>query len=53
MRQALTAYFVMVAIDATGKALEVPPLIVSTEEEERLFNEGLARYEARKARPKK
>jgi acyl-CoA hydrolase len=53
MRQALTAYFVMVAIDTTGKALEVPPLIVSTEEEEQLFNEGQARYEARKARPKK
>ncbi|MBM3183050.1 MAG: hypothetical protein FJZ83_03340 [Chloroflexi bacterium] len=53
MRRALTAYFVMVAIDAAGKALEVPPLIVSTEEEERLFNEGQARYEARKAKPKK
>ena len=50
-RRALTAYFVMVAVDAAGKALEVPPLIVSTEEEERLFNEGLARYEARKAKP--
>lgn len=51
--QALTAYYVMVAVDARGKPVGVPPLIVSTEEEERLFNEGLARYQARKAKPKK
>ena len=53
MLRALTAYFVMVAMDAKGKPLEVPPLIVSTEEEERLFNEALARYEARKAKSEK
>lgn len=47
-RQALTAYYVMVALDAQGKATEVPPLIISTEEEERLFNEGLTRYQSRK-----
>ena len=52
MRQALTAYFVMVSVDLAGKSLEVPNLIVNTEEEERLFNEGLARYEARKEQPK-
>jgi len=40
----------MVAVDAQGKAVEVPPLAVITEEEERLFNEGLARYRARKAK---
>ncbi|MBN2462267.1 MAG: hypothetical protein JXB43_01550 [Dehalococcoidia bacterium] len=48
--QALTAYYVMVAVNLEGKAVEVPPLIVITEEEERLFNEGLTRYEVRKAK---
>jgi acyl-CoA hydrolase len=53
MRRALTAYFVMVSVDLAGKSLEVPPLIVNTEEEERLFNEGLSKYEARKEQPEK
>jgi len=48
-----TSYYVFVAIDAGGKAVEVPPLIISTEEEAKLFAEGLARYNARKARDKK
>lgn len=48
--RALTAYFIMVALDAQGKATEVPPLIISTEAEEKLYNEGLARYQARKAK---
>lgn len=52
-RDALTAYFVMAAVDAQGKSMEVPTLLVSTEEEEKLFNEGLARYQARKAQPAK
>jgi len=47
-RDALTAYYIMVAVDIEGKSVEVPPLIVSTEEEERFFNDGLARYQARK-----
>jgi len=47
---ALTAYYVMVAVSLEGKAVEVPPLIVIAEEEEKLFNEGLARYQARKAK---
>ncbi len=47
---ALTAYYVMVAVNLEGKPIEVPPLIVITEEEERLFNEGLARYRARKGK---
>ena len=50
---ALTAYYIMVALDAEGKPVEVPPLIVSTEEEEKLFNEGLVRYQARKAKSDK
>lgn len=49
-RRALSAYYVMVAVDLNGKAVEVPPLIVITEEEEKLFSEGLARYQARKAK---
>ena len=47
---ALTAYYVMVAVNLEGKSVEVPPLIVITEEEESLFNEGLAKYQARKAK---
>jgi len=47
---ALTAHFVMVGLDAEGKPAEVPPLILITEEEQRLFNEASARYEARKAK---
>ncbi len=47
-RRALSAYYVMVAVDLKGAAVEVPPLIVITEEEERLFNEGLQRYQRRK-----
>ncbi len=45
---ALTAYFVMVALDAEGKPTGVPPLLLNTEEEEQLFNEANARYAARK-----
>jgi acyl-CoA hydrolase len=45
---ALTAYFVMVALDREGRVKEVPPLILSTEEEERLFAEGQHRYQLRK-----
>jgi len=48
--QVLSAHFVMVGLDAEGKPAEVPPLILITEEEYRLFNEASARYEARKAR---
>ena len=49
----LNACYVMVAVDLQGKPVEVPPLIVITEEEERLFNEGLARYQTRKAKSEK
>ncbi len=45
---ALTAYFIMVAVDNDGNPTEVPPLLISTEEQERLFSEGKARYEAYK-----
>ena len=46
--RALTAYFIMVAVDKDGNPTEVPPLLISTEEQEKLFNEGKARYEAHK-----
>jgi len=45
-RQAMMAHYIMVATDSKGKPVAVPPLIVITEEEERLFSEGLARYQA-------
>ena len=51
-KMVLTATFIFVALDTNGKAIEVPPLIISTEEEERLFSEGQARYNARKQRTK-
>ncbi|MDD5038369.1 MAG: ferritin family protein [Dehalococcoidales bacterium] len=46
---ALTAYFIMVALDIEGKPAEVPPLILNTEEEEQLYSKALARYKARKS----
>jgi len=45
---ALTADFVMVAVDATGKATTIPRLILQTEEEETLFAAAEERYKARK-----
>jgi acyl-CoA hydrolase/ferritin len=50
---ALTALFIMVALDLQGKARQVPGMIVSTEEEEKLFNEAQHRYESRKKAAKR
>ncbi|OGP62905.1 MAG: acyl-CoA thioesterase [Deltaproteobacteria bacterium RBG_13_49_15] len=47
-QKALTANFIYVSLDKTGKPVEVPPLLITTEEEERLFEEGRKRYEAHK-----
>ncbi len=47
--KALTSYYTMVAVDDEGRPKLVPPLIVYTEKEEKLFNEGMQRYNARKA----
>jgi acyl-CoA hydrolase len=47
-QKALTAHFMYVALDKMGKPTEVPPLLITTEEEERLFEEGRERYEGRK-----
>ena len=52
-RTAMTAHYIMVATDAKGKPVGVPPLIVITEEEERLFGEGFARYQETKEQSKK
>ena len=49
-RPAFDASYIFVAIDAGGKTVEVPSLIISTEEEEKLFAAGLAKYNARKQR---
>jgi len=43
-----TADFVMVAVNEQGRPVAMPPLIISTEEEQKLFNEAQAKYEARK-----
>jgi acyl-CoA hydrolase len=42
--QALTAYFIMVALNEQGKPTEVPHLIISSEEERKLWDEGKKRY---------
>jgi acyl-CoA hydrolase len=42
------AYLIMVAIGEDGRPTEIPPLLISTEEQQRLFEEGRARYEAHK-----
>lgn len=47
-QKALSANFTYVSLDKAGKPAEVPPLLITTEEEERLFEEGRKRYEAHK-----
>ena len=42
--EALTAYFIFVALDEGGQPSPVPPLIVSSDEERRLFEAGESRY---------
>lgn len=41
---ALNAYFTMVALDESGKPVQVPPLKITTAEEQKLFDEGQQRY---------
>jgi len=41
---ALTAYFTMVALDDNGVPCPVPPLILTTGEEEERYNMGRQRY---------
>ncbi len=47
-QKALSAYFIFVALDQAGNPTEVPPLLITTEEGQRLFEEGKKRYEKRK-----
>jgi acyl-CoA hydrolase len=42
---ALTAYFILVALNEQGKPTKVPPLIVSSEKEKELWEKGRRRYE--------
>jgi len=42
--EALTAYFVFVAVNKEGRTQPVPPLIVQSDEERRLFEAGESRY---------
>ena len=44
IREALTAYFIFVAVDKDGKTKKVPTLIVSSDEERRLYEAGDSRY---------
>jgi acyl-CoA hydrolase len=43
---ALTAYFIMVAVDEMGKPTEVPPLILSSDKQRALWKKGKLRYQA-------
>ncbi|WP_302800659.1 acyl-CoA thioesterase [Mitsuokella multacida] len=47
-QRALTAYFMMVALDRNSRPKAVPPLIIDSEEARRAFEEGRRRYEAHK-----
>ncbi len=47
-KKALTANFIFVALDPAGKPTEVPPLLMTTEAAEKLYEEAKKRYEARK-----
>jgi acyl-CoA hydrolase len=47
-RQALSAHFIYVALNQRGRPTKVPPLLITTEEGERLFEEGRERYETRR-----
>lgn len=44
---AMTGYFIMVAVDEEGKPTGVPAVTPCTEAEERSFNQALVRYRAR------
>jgi acyl-CoA hydrolase len=48
--KALTAYYPMVSVNNLGQPQPVPSLIIYTEEEQRLFSEGAARYREQKAK---
>ena len=43
---ALTAHFIMVAVGNTGKPVEIPPLIVSSDQEKRLWEYSEKRHKS-------
>lgn len=51
--RAQTAFFTMVALDKTGKPKKLPPLVLETEEEKILFEEGRQRRLKRDKRTNK
>jgi len=51
--KALAAYYIMVALDPEEKPMEVPPLIIFTEEEQKLYNEAFEKHQERKEGVKK
>ncbi|MGI6712640.1 MAG: acyl-CoA thioesterase [Bacillota bacterium] len=50
---ALSAYFTMVALNKKGRPAPVPELVLETEEEKALFEEGKKRYESYKQKKRK
>ena len=48
--RALSAFFYFVALDKSGRPIKVPVLKPLSKEEKERFEEGQARYEARKQR---
>ncbi|SPD74279.1 Acyl-CoA hydrolase [uncultured Desulfobacterium sp.] len=44
--QSLTAHFIMVAVDDKGKPVEIPPLIISSDQEKRLWDYSEKRYKS-------
>ena len=51
--RAVTAVFIMVAMDQNGRPAEVPPLLVSTEEQHRFYEIGKNRYDKYKEAQRK
>jgi uncharacterized protein (TIGR00369 family) len=47
VRHTASAYLTYVALDKAGRPMQLPPLILETEEEKRRNNEALARKESR------
>ncbi len=53
MKHANTAYLTFVALDSTGLPMQVPQVVVESDEEQRRFHDALSRRELRLARRKK
>ena len=53
IQKALTAYFTMVALDKKGRPQHIPELLLETDEDRAVFEQGAARYETYKQRKKR